>query len=538
MSHNRCLSYYFYNMRPKVIWTIVILMSISLIGLTAFQVYWIDNAVRLNRSIFQENVMSSLRQVVTTLEHREVAKIVESNYISYTDEGMQLIIKEQGTSYESAQFYVMHRDSLPVAQKVIRKADSTIIKVMPGIPPPPAPDQESSPASAKPPLPEVERLAMELDTTMASVEQKLLTKSRVVNVVMEQLINPHMAHERIRAELIDTLLHQALANNGIHLPYQFAIWHKPQDSILSANVTDVGKSLMNTPLKAALFPNDLISTNNYLLVNFPDERYYLYGQIWTTLVASIIFILVIVACFTYAIYVIFRQKKLSEMKNDFINNMTHELKTPIATVRLAVEALNEKEMRGNEATLLRYLGIIDHENTRLSSQVEKVLQSALLDKETFALKKEPIALDQLLREVIEKAEMAVSSRGGTLNIHQIDAVQIMADRHHLTNVLTNLIDNAIKYSKKEPHLEMGTTAHNQTVQIWVKDHGIGIAPDAQRYVFDKFYRVPTGNRHDVKGFGLGLSYVKTIIEKHGGHVAVKSEKDVGSTFTIELPYGE
>jgi two-component system phosphate regulon sensor histidine kinase PhoR len=245
---------------------------------------------------------------------------------------------------------------------------------------------------------------------------------------------------------------------------------------------------------------------------------------------------VIIFCFYYAIRIILKQKALSDIKNDFINNMTHEFKTPLATVSLAVEALQDPELSNQDTFRNRYLGIIREENKRLVTQVEKVLQAAALDRNEFNLKLESIHLPAMLQACMDQFALQVENRGGKLEFSgEMKDPYIVGDVFHLTHLFNNLLDNANKYSPSNPKIRVAVKEQGSEVQITLQDQGIGMSRDAVKKIFDKFYRVPTGNVHDVKGFGLGLSYVKTMLEAHRGTIQVQSELGKGSTFTINLP---
>jgi two-component system phosphate regulon sensor histidine kinase PhoR len=257
---------------------------------------------------------------------------------------------------------------------------------------------------------------------------------------------------------------------------------------------------------------------------------------WFMLSTSAILILVILGVFWYTIQTILKQKKVSEIKNDFINNMTHELKTPIATIGLACEALTDKDLTRTDSMVDSFVGMINDENKRLGTLVENVLKSAVFDKGELALKKEQIDLFQLVDEVVQSMNIQAKSKGGLIKIDpMLNNVFLQADPMHITNVMYNLLDNAIKYSQNAPTVVVNITENNNNVIVSVKDQGVGISQDNQKRIFDKLYRVPTGNVHNVKGFGLGLSYVKAIVEKHDGSIAVRSTLGQGTNITIIIP---
>jgi two-component system phosphate regulon sensor histidine kinase PhoR len=240
--------------------------------------------------------------------------------------------------------------------------------------------------------------------------------------------------------------------------------------------------------------------------------------------------------FFYSIKTILRQKKHSQIKNDFINNMTHELKTPISTISLACEALSDPDISATPKLLERYIGVINTENKRLYNQVENVLKSAIWGSKAFKLNLEETDMEEIVNEALQKFDMQLSEKGGKITfLNEAKSSRFNADPAHLSNALHNLIDNAIKYSNREPEIKIKAANEKDWYVLSVCDNGIGISKEDQKKIFDKLYRVPTGNRHDVKGFGLGLNYVKTIVERHGGSVSVSSRLNKGSTFTLKLP---
>jgi two-component system phosphate regulon sensor histidine kinase PhoR len=285
-----------------------------------------------------------------------------------------------------------------------------------------------------------------------------------------------------------------------------------------------------------LYPNDIIGPQTILSISFPDQFGFLLKQIWFTLSSSVFLVVLIIFSFAYAVLTIIRQKKLSEMKNDFINNMTHELKTPISTVSLACEALQDQEISRNESFFNKYVQVINDENNRLGRQVEKVLQMARLEREDFKLNLERLDLHEIVENSIGNIKLQVEKRGGniTCDLHA-SRTNLNSDEVHMTNILNNLLDNANKYSPGEPEINIRTENSGTGIKLIISDKGIGMSKESMKKIFDKFYRVSTGNIHDVKGFGLGLSYVKTMVQALGGEISVSSTLLKGSRFQLYFP---
>jgi two-component system phosphate regulon sensor histidine kinase PhoR len=309
-----------------------------------------------------------------------------------------------------------------------------------------------------------------------------------------------------------------------------------QPEIIGAKSKWNAEQIQREGYRIQLFPNDPIADPNYLCVYFPRERQYVLSTMGTMLTTSAILMLLLMVLFSFSFNTIYRQKKLSEIKNDFINNMTHELKTPIATISLACEALSDPDMRTGEKAISNYVGMIRDENKRLGVLVENVLRTSIFEQGQMKLKMLEFDVHDIILQVISNIGIQVKSRNGQIvtRFYAKKAV-VKGDQLHITNVVYNLIDNAMKYTVGSPLIEVETRDESGFIAVSFRDNGIGISKENQRKIFDKLYRVPTGNIHNVKGFGLGLSYVKGVMEMHGGTVDVASELKKGSTFTIHIP---
>jgi len=543
-------SHIFVLMKKGTISLIIGLMSFALIGLIVFQAYWINNAVNLSKDQFKKDVYLALTDVSEKLEKTEI--------LYTTAKKLQIAGKDQSfVSLDSITFYrkASAGDSLMssldaesrlqaifededtikflVGDEIVTLENSRMDLATPGI---------NQALTSEDIGIEIKRFKATIDSIERFDEvlkkniNKVVEKSQMITVVLNELFTRERPiGSRVQLSLVDSMLEQAFINRGIQLPYQFGVYDTNRDTLL-VNKEGANKAFIKaSDLKINLFPNDLLNNINYLLVYFPDERTYVFQRIWGTLLTSIILILVIMFCFGFAIFTILRQKKLSEIKNDFINNMTHEFKTPISTVSLATQALQDSELSKSPDFVNRYVKIIAEENDRLGHQVEKVLQMATLDKRDFNLKKEEISVHRTIDKAIDAIRLQLEKLEGNLTL-QLEASEdhVVADEVHLTNILYNLLDNAIKYSNGKPVISVSTTNIGEKLKIRIADKGIGMSKEAQAKIFDRFYRVPTGNLHDVKGFGLGLAYVKSMVEAHEGNINVQSEVGNGSSFDILL----
>ncbi|WP_138479812.1 sensor histidine kinase [Dyadobacter bucti] len=371
------------------------------------------------------------------------------------------------------------------------------------------------------------------------INSKDTDRADLLKEVMKDFIyTKRPIQQRVNRFLLDTLLKKELVSNGISLDYEFAVGGQTDTNLIFSTASLKRREWEEKSYKASLFPNETLSAQNALYVYFPDQQKYILSNMGVMFGGSGILIVVIMACFYMAVTTIVRQKKLSDIKNDFINNMTHEFKTPISTIALAAEMAQENSatVTQNGSRLDRYLGIIREENRRLGTHVEKVLQMALLDKGHVKLKISDANIHDLIEKALNGQSVQIEQKEGEVEL-EFDANNeiVSADEVHISNILNNLIDNAIKYSPEKLYLAIRTKNENDGISVSISDHGIGMNREQQQRIFDTFYRVPTGNVHDVKGFGLGLSYVKKMVEAHEGTVEVESKPGEGSTFTVWLP---
>ncbi|KRT15116.1 histidine kinase [Pedobacter ginsenosidimutans] len=385
---------------------------------------------------------------------------------------------------------------------------------------------------------EIERKKLELKIAALGKDTFSYTRSSVVEDVSKELQETNVPiYKRINFNSLGNLLKQELLANNITLEPSYRISLARKDSTIFMTASNVkGEFLPENTYKTPLFGNDIFRDPGMLFVSFPNKNSAIISNLSATLASSIGLLLVLVFIFSYTLYAILKQKKLSEMKTDFINNMTHEFKTPVATIMIASEALKDPEVTEDKARLKRLAGIIYDENVRLGNHIERVLSIARLEKGELKMENTEVDVNDLIVIVLDSMELQLQKRNAIINVHtNAENAVVYGDELHLSNVIYNLIDNANKYSSDTPEITITTRNTGKNLIIEIADKGIGMTKEQSKRIFDQFYRVPTGNLHDVKGFGLGLNYVQDIIKKLNGTVKVSSEKDRGTTFEISLP---
>ena len=492
------------EMRGRFIQILTVLITIAFVGLILIQIYWINNSIILRAAEFNYNVSRAMDKVVSQLE--EVS--VWNTNLPLTGSGSGMVVPDIDSPLILTDCTQQEQERQQLIDSIVLNGDTSLQDVLKG---------------------------------MSPSQQEILKQSGLLEDVKDGLLSIDILSglsEEVNPEFIDSLLSAELNHKGITAKYAVGIftWHDHPEVLTEKNeawLDDLVENGFKTPIQTGVNPDDIY----YLKVFFPHQKRYLLQTMWVMLSISALLMLSIMFAFLYTITTIFKQKKISEIKNDFINNMTHELKTPISTIGLACEALNDPVMRSSEQQLKNFVGMINEENKRLGVLVENVLRSAILDRADIQLRYESLNMHEVIQAVIRNIAIQVKKKGGTIktNFMAFNPV-IQGDRIHLTNLVYNLIDNAIKYSMDQPFVLIETQDTDRGIRLRFIDHGIGISKENQKKIFDKLYRVPTGDIHDVKGFGLGLSYVQAIVEKHHGTINVESELQKGSTFTIELPF--
>ena len=509
-------------MKKSTIWILGIVMGLSFLSLLYLQVSYIEEMMKTRKEQFDSAVRNSLDQVSKDVEYAETQRWL----IEDVSEAERKALIENNASLQQNDL-VQQTQRFTMKSKDGRVYSDFELKVM-TTKPSELPKAMLSPYRGTKTIPETSRSLIE------AIKNRYMYQRELLNEVVWQMIyraSDKSIGDRVRFGDLNGYLKSNLYNNGIDLPFHFMVIDKDGREVYRCADYD-GKG-SDEFYQQALFKNDPPAKMSVLKVHFPGRRDYLFDSI-----PSLIFTMVLLVTFIFTIYIVFRQKKLTEMKNDFINNMTHEFKTPISTISLAAQMLKDPAVGKSPQMFQHISGVINDETKRLRFQVEKVLQMSMFDRQKSTLKMKEIDANELITGVINTFTLKVERYNGkiTSNLEAIDPV-IFADEMHITNVIFNLMDNAVKYKKPEEDLELKVRTWNESgkLMISIQDNGIGIKKENLKKIFEKFYRVHTGNLHDVKGFGLGLAYVKKIIVEHKGSIRAESDLNVGTKFIIALP---
>ncbi len=505
-------------MNKKAVFITIGLMTLALIGLIVLQLNWINWSLKLSEQQFDKNVFSALNKVADRLQAKE------------NDEALNYINGYEAT-YLEGQATKLLDDSVITDEGAknsteYQKNEFTL------------PDNNFS-----------RMLIAENNCSCTKCQfERWFKYNRIVNNYRIRSSVP--LAERIELATLDRILKEELTNTGIDIQFNYGVYDSEHHNFIITDNHYVVAPMGQTKASFQAGGDDHLKKSKYqvslfglsdkspgsLMVYFQGRANALWSGIWKTVLASMFFTLIVLGGFIYTVIVIFQQKQVSEMKNDFINNMTHEFKTPLATISLAVDSITNPQIISNPDKVKRFVNIIKQENTRMNGQVEKVLQMAIIDKKDFNLNFSKIDIHDIINKAVDNFALQISRREGVINTNLTASNhEIFADQTHISNIIYNLLDNANKYSGEKPEILITTKDARDGVEIIVKDNGIGISKEAKKHIFDRFYRVHTGNVHDVKGFGLGLSYVKTMTQAHNGHIDVISEPGKGSSFIITLP---
>ena len=529
-------------MSKKFFTGLVIMMVLSIIGITWVQIIWIRNAVDFSNQNFNSAVFNSLTNVAG-----EIESIKKMNFFNNFSGSNQFYGEDSSSNiegYVSFGSYVsrngsdlsvnINKGTVNVRKKVYRNgikiedSDSTaVISDSPenqnGIQIPGTQQNHSVPDFVR------------QNEYINWLKKRSSEFRNMTGEMITEIYEWEKAMDLDKNEVESTLI-QSFNFSGINTPFEFAI-------IKDGEITD-GKfsrtkktDFIKSQYKVRLFPDNIIKKDMIISVVFPERRNYVLGSMTWILGGSLMFSLFIFSTFALSLYFIIRQKKINEMKSDFINNMTHEFKTPIATISLASDTIMNSKVINDEKSVRHFIGMIKKENSRMNKQVETILQIASLDKKEIDFVYESTSVHSIIEMAVDSIEIQIQQRQGNLKM-ELNAANdvILGDAEHLMSLVHNLLDNAIKYSHEAPEILVNTESRDEGIVLSVADKGIGMSKSVQSKIFERFYRQSSGNVHDVKGFGLGLNYVRAIVDAHKGVINVFSEPGKGSRFEIYLPF--
>ena len=511
-------------MKKSTIWILGIVMGLSFLSLIYLQVSYIEEMVKMRREHFEESVHRSLEQACRNIELVETKKYLEAD--------VEAIERAAQMSREMEEADKGHVSEEEVVEYTRYRVSGTgngshfkwEMKVRSNVPKP------------------IISTGKDIPNTSAALRETL--KDRYINQreLLDEVVSNilHTASDkplkqRVNFKQLDAFLKTELRSNGIDIPYHFTVTDR--GGAVVYHCSDYIPDGSETMYSKVLFRNDPPSRMGMVNVHFPTLDNYIFSSV-RFMIPSVIFTFVLLVTFIFTIYIIFRQKKLTEIKNDFINNMTHEFKTPISTISLAAQMLQDPAVGKSPAMFQHISGVINDETKRLRFQVEKVLQMSMFERQKATLKMKDVNANDLIAGVANTFALKVEKHNGSITT-ELNATSpwIFVDEMHFTNVIFNLLDNAVKYKKADGEMQLHVRTWHESGKLYIsiQDNGIGIKKENLKKIFDKFYRVHTGNLHDVKGFGLGLAYVKKIIQDHKGTIRAESELGVGTKFIIVLP---
>ncbi len=512
-------------------------MSLSLIGIILVQVYWFNSSFQNNDEQFRYHVQQAISNVSNKLQKQEAYSFYDK-YNRYKDSTGKAPQKK-----DLLEFYYVQKNT---------KTNETIIYSNSII----AEDYSISPSVFNKKIDSVKLKNFSSKRTTevynnnkidnSSVQNNLIADSKTqksgnldildnaqFEIFFKDIAATMPIEERVSKDNLNKLLSSELDEFGVKTPFEYGIY---SNGLATKIKSDKFKYDKYTTYTIPILTDNEGSNNYQLLVSFPHKKKFLFSELLGITVLSIIFTLIIIIAYSSALNQLIRQRQISEIKTDFINNMTHEFKTPIATINLALDAIKNPKIIDDKEKVHRYLQMIRDENKRMHAQVENVLRISKLEKRELDISKESNNIHETIDEAVEHVNLIIEDRQGTITTHfDANRTTVLLNDVHFTNVLVNILDNAIKYSPEIPVIDIYTENVKDFVIIKIKDQGAGMSKVAQKRIFEKFYREHTGDLHNVKGHGLGLAYVKRIVDDHNGEVYVESEKGKGSTFIIKLP---
>jgi len=520
-------------MRKRIFILIVILMSISLIGIVAVQVYWIKNAIKNKHQQFENNVKIALAKTSESIKDREYNEFIQKNKKFFENDKFRTDAEIK--NYLFQQIDTLSKQKFTFGATVLEENfkipvdfvnhDSIVVKRFSG--------KEDTFFSKEVTAANKDFKSFLDENSFSSYKTYSELNRKQMEYMFAQSKQILPIYKRISSRELNYILQKELKKRNIIQDFKFGLY---EDGLATPIKWGRFKVNLDKDYYYPLLEDEKGNSKYKLYLSFPDERRNLLSGMMKILLLSLLFIGIIIAAFYTSLFQLVRQKQINEIKTDFINNMTHEFKTPIATINLALDAIKNPKIINNEEKVKRYVGMIREENKRMHGQVENVLRISKLEKSQIDLSKEAVDVQGIVELAIEHVSLLLTDKKGELKLHlQAISREVLGNEFHLTNVIVNMLENAIKYSEKAPKIDVFTESTNKYFIIKIKDEGIGMSKNAQRYAFDQLYREYKGNIHNVKGHGLGLAYVKEIVENHHGTVYVQSEREKGSIFTIKLP---
>ncbi len=534
-------------------------MTLAVMGIVLLQVYLIRHDFEIKASQFDGQVMQAMSRIVEQVEKRETMRMVVRNFITSEDSVARDIALNDSSLMYLTELAADPTSPQPQFSQDLSQVRELISSRVEAVRQRSRENRANYPAEGRTQLNDsaidiriekdiqqkqvidlqVSDRSFSDDTLWQGSAERMESKLRKYNSMMQkltlQIADPsESVFDRIPQTELDSIVRAELKNLESGKVCNYGILQK--DDLIYLRSSSNSAALADSPYRLLLFPNDVFKRTEQLVVQFPGKTNFILGQIMPIILFSLVLTCIIGGIFAYTLKIILQQKKLAEIKNDFINNMTHEFKTPIATIAIATETIRDARVNSSQEKLEFYTGIIREENNRMLRQVETVLQMAQLEKGEVKLKWEVVDLHEVLEAAMASMRLTIQQREGKMSLKgSAKECLVKADPDHLLNVFLNMLDNANKYSPDAPEIDITLEVRENKAIVNIKDKGIGMTRDVQRHIFDTFYRAASGNIHNVKGFGLGLSYVKEMVSAHQGSIAVQSQPGAGSTFSVVLP---
>ena len=518
-------------MSKKTLILLITLMSISLIGIIIIQSFFITEIYRDNEKKFNSNCNIALSEGITWLEKREFRRYVvkfrdlissggaidttaiNSLYIIKEDKDNNEVMMYRNASIEEniyfPQFWNVLQDSLSL-KRISNERETKILKIQN----------------------ENEYSGISSEEFLSKIGEISKSKEILFETAYHDLAKRNSIQRRVgNVSSLNNFLKYRFKRFNIDIPFEFAIFDR--DSL--TNVKSENFVLDKNTFESALFTDENDESNYIIKVNFPKRTPFLIAPIISIALVSIIFTVIIIIVYIYTVLILLRQRQISQIKTDFINNMTHEFKTPIATISLALDSIKNPKIIKNQSLIKKYLKIIKDENKRMYEQVVNLLRISQLEKKELSIDKTNLDINELIKIAVSHVQLLLENEKGSINLNlNADKSEIHGNETHLINVMVNIIDNAIKYCDKAPEIEVSTENIADKIVLKIKDNGVGMSKKVQNKIFEKFYREQTGDLHNIKGHGLGLAYVKKIIDYHNGKITLESALNKGTIFSIEL----